>query len=71
MAYVSSIVVWVLTYVLQCYLGRYANLNLQNYDYNMFYIISTIMAILTYVFGRIEDLIDLKEMYKQGEKDDK
>lgn len=70
MAYVSSIVVWVLTYVLQCYLGRYANLNLQNYDYNMFYIISTIMAILTYVFGRIEDLIDLKETYKQGEKDD-
>lgn len=70
MAYVSSIVVWVLTYVLQCYLGRYANLNLQNYDYNMFYVISTIMAILTYVFGRIEDLIDLKETYKQGEKDD-
>lgn len=70
MAYVSSIVVWVLTYVLQCYLGRYANLDLQNYDYNMFYIISTIMAILTYVFGRIEDLIDLKETYKQGEKDD-
>ena len=36
----------------------------------MFYAISTIMAILAYVFDRIEDLINLKEMYKQGEKND-
>lgn len=60
MALIRSLAVWVIIYASQCWLGYVNKWNLESADFYMFYAVATLMMVISYVMGRIEDLEENK-----------
>lgn len=58
MSLLRSLGVWFITYSAQCYVGISNHWHLNSTDYYMFYAVATVMMVVSYVMGRIEDIKD-------------
>lgn len=58
MSFIRALGVWLITYSAQYYVGISSHWHLDSNDYYVFYAVATIMMVVSYVMGRIEDIKD-------------
>lgn len=56
MSLIKSLVVWFVTYSAQCFIGNSNHWHLTSTDYYMFYGVATLMMVISYITGRIEEI---------------